>query len=140
MSSRWNDFNRTLIQDMRANGGRATSGPFKGRDVLILHTKGAKSGEARETPLAYFRENGHYLVIASKGGAPTNPSWYHNLATNPKVTIEVLGETIPAMARVTAGEERDRLFAMIGAKSPGFLEYQKKTSRTIPVVVLEPIK
>jgi deazaflavin-dependent oxidoreductase (nitroreductase family) len=140
MSSRWNDFNRTLIEDMRAHGGRATSGPFKGRDVLILHTTGAKSGEARETPLAYFRENGHYLVIASKGGAPTNPSWYHNLATNPKVAIEVDGETILASARVTAGDERDRLFAKVGAKAPAFLEYQQKTARTIPVVVLEPVQ
>jgi deazaflavin-dependent oxidoreductase (nitroreductase family) len=139
MSSRWNDFNRTLMEDMRAHGGRATSGPFLGRDVLILHTKGAKSGEARETPLAYFPENGHYLVIASKGGSPTNPSWYHNLATNPDVTIEVLGETIPVKARVTAGDERDRLFAKVGAKSPAFLDYQRRTSRTIPVVVLEPL-
>ena len=140
MSTRWNDFNRTLIADMRANGGRASSGPFKGRDVLVLHTKGAKSGQPRETPLAYFPENGHYLIIASKGGAPTNPSWYHNLVTNPNVTVEVLGETIPAKARITAGDERDKLFAKVGAKSPGFLEYQQETTRTIPVVVLEPIK
>jgi deazaflavin-dependent oxidoreductase (nitroreductase family) len=140
MSSRWNDFNRTLIEDMRANGGRATSGPFKGRDVLILHTKGAKSGAPRETPLAYFPENGHFLVIASKGGAPTNPSWYHNLAANAMVTIEVNGETIPATARVTAGDERDRLFAKVGAKVPAFLAYQERTTRTIPVIVLEPTK
>ena len=140
MSSRWNDFNRTLIEDMRAHGGHATSGPFKGRDVLILHTKGAKSGAPRETPLAYFPENGHFLVIASKGGAPTNPSWYHNLATNPMVTIEVNGETIPATARVTAGDERDRLFAKVGAKVPAFLAYQERTTRTIPVIVLEPTK
>lgn len=139
MSTAYGDFNRVLINDLRANGGRPTSGPFKGRDVLILRTTGAKSGEERETPLAYFPENGHYVIIASKGGAPTNPSWYHNLSTNPKVTIEVLGETIPAVARVTSGDERDDLFAKIGAKYPGYLEYQKKTSRTIPVVVLEPI-
>lgn len=140
MSSSFSDFNRSLIKDLRANGGRPTSGPFKGRDVLILKTTGAKTGEARETPLAYFPEDGHYLIIASKGGAPTHPSWYHNLVTNPKVTIEVLGETIQAMARVTAGNERDRLFAKLGAKAPGFLEYQQKTSRTIPVVVLNPIQ
>lgn len=140
MSSSFSDFNRSLIKDLRANGGRPTSGPFKGRDVLILKTTGAKTGEARETPLAYFPEDGHYLIIASKGGAPTHPSWYHNLVTNPKVTIEVLGETIQAMARVTAGDERDRLFAKLGAKAPGFLEYQQKTSRTIPVVVLNPIQ
>jgi deazaflavin-dependent oxidoreductase (nitroreductase family) len=140
MSSRYSDFNRALMEDMRANGGLATSGPFKGRDVLILHTKGAKSGEERETPLAYFPDHGQYLVIGSKGGAPTHPSWYHNLLANPTATIEVLGETIPVTARDTAGDERDRLFAKIGAKYPGFLEYQKKTSRTIPVVVLEPAK
>jgi deazaflavin-dependent oxidoreductase (nitroreductase family) len=139
MSSTFSDFNRALMTDLRANGGRATSGPFKGRDVLILTTTGAKSGQARETPLAYFPEDGHYLVIGSKGGAPTHPSWYHNLVSNPKVTIEVLGKKIPALAHVTADDERDRLFAKIGAKYPGFLEYQQKTSRTIPVVVLEPI-
>jgi deazaflavin-dependent oxidoreductase (nitroreductase family) len=139
MSTSFSDFSRALIEDLRAHGGRATSGPFKGRDVLILKTTGAKTGEARETPLAYFPEDGHFVVIASKGGAPTHPSWYHNLVTNPKVTIEVLGEAIPALARVTPGDERDRLFAKIGAKYPGYLEYQQKTSRTIPVVVLEPI-
>jgi deazaflavin-dependent oxidoreductase (nitroreductase family) len=140
MSSRWNDFNRTLIDDMRAHGGRATSGPFRGRDVLILHTTGAKSGEVRETPLAYFPENGNVVVIASKGGAPTNPAWYHNLASNPVTMVEVLGETVPVTARITSGDERDRLFAKIGAKYPGFLGYQEKTTRVIPVVVLELLK
>ena len=140
MSTRWGNFNQDLIDDMRANGGRPTSGPFKGRDVLILHSTGAKSGEARETPLAYFPENGHYMIIASKGGAPTNPSWFHNLAANPKATIEVLGEAIPVTARITAGDERDRLFAKIGAKYPGFLGYQEKTTRVIPVIDLEPLK
>jgi deazaflavin-dependent oxidoreductase (nitroreductase family) len=138
MSTSFSDFNRALIKDLRANGGRPTSGPFKGRDVLILTTTGKQTGEARETPLAYFPENGQYLVIASKGGAPTNPSWYHNLVTNPKVTLEVLGRTIPALARVADEDERDRLFAKVGSKYPGFLEYQKKTSRKIPVVLLEP--
>lgn len=140
MSSTFADFNRSLMEDLRANGGRPTSGPFKGRDVLILTTKGAKSGETRQTPLAYFPQNGHYLIIASKGGAPTNPAWYHNLVTNPEVTLEVLGHTIPAIARVPDPEERDRLFAKVGAKYPQFLEYQKKTSRTIPVILLEPTK
>ncbi len=139
MSTTFKEFSRALMVDLRAHGGRATSGPFKGRDVLILTTTGAKSGEARENPMVYFPDHGHYLVIASKGGAPTNPSWYHNLVTNPKVTVEVLGQTIPAMARVPAGDERDRLFAQIGAKYPQFLEYQEKTSRTIPVVLLAPI-
>lgn len=128
------------MKDLRAHGGRATSGPFKGRDVLVLTTTGAKSGEARETPLAYFPNDGHYLVIASKGGAPTDPSWFHNLVTHPSVTIEVLGKKIRAMARVPDVGERDRLFAQVGADYPQFLEYQEKTSRKIPVVILEPIK
>lgn len=139
MSNSFKEFNRDLMKDMRAHGGRATSGPFKGRDVLILTTTGAKSGETRETPLAYFPENGHYLVIASKGGAPTNPSWYHNLVANPKVELEVLGQTLPATARVAVDDERDRLYAKVGAKYQTFLQYQQKTARKIPVVLLEPI-
>src|ERR1700716_1258684 len=100
MSGRWNDFNRALIADMRAHGGKATSGPFMGRDVLILTTRGAKSGEVREIPLVYTRDGDRYVIIASKGGAPTNPSWYHNLVTTPDVTLEILGEKFPARARV----------------------------------------
>jgi len=139
MSTSFSEFNRALMADLRANGGRATSGPFKGHDVLIVRTTGAKSGEARETPLAYFPEDRHYLVIASKGGAPTNPSWYNNLVSNPMVTVEVLGQIVSVRARVPAADERDRLFAKIGAKHPAYLQYQQKTSRKIPVVLLEPI-
>jgi len=134
MSSRWNDFNRTLIEDMRAHGGHATSGPFKGRDVLILHTKGAKSGKPRETPLAYFPENGHYLVIASKGGAPTHPSWYHNLLANPNAIIELAGpERFQVRATTAGSEERDEL-----AKALPYLgQQQSLTEREIPIVVFE---
>ncbi len=85
------DFNRDLITDLRAHQGKATGGPFMGRDVLILTTKGAKSGEIRETPLVYTRDGDKYVIVASKGGAPTNPAWYHNLRTHPEVTIEVGG-------------------------------------------------
>jgi deazaflavin-dependent oxidoreductase (nitroreductase family) len=140
MSSRYGDFNRALMEDLRANEGHATSGPFKGKNVLILHTKGAKSGDEREAVLGYFPDKGNYVLIASKGGAPSNPSWYHNLVANPETTIEVLGKRIPVRARITVGDERDRLFAKVGAKSPGYLEYQQRTSRTIPVIVLEPLK
>jgi deazaflavin-dependent oxidoreductase (nitroreductase family) len=140
MSSRYGDFNRALMEDLRANEGRATSGPFKGKDVLILHTKGAKSGEEREAVLGYLPDKGHYILIASKGGAPSHPSWYHNLVANPETTIEVLGKRIRVRARITAGDERVRLFAKVGATAPGYLEYQQRTSRTIPVIVLEPLK
>jgi deazaflavin-dependent oxidoreductase (nitroreductase family) len=138
VSTTFQDFNQNLIADLRANAGQATSGPFKGGSVLILTTKGAKSGQARENPLAYTRDADKYVVIASKGGAPTHPAWYHNLVANPDVKIEVLGQTIPVRARVADGEEHDRLYAAQAAVMPGFAEYQKRTTRKIPVLVLEP--
>ncbi|TMC33726.1 MAG: nitroreductase family deazaflavin-dependent oxidoreductase, partial [Chloroflexi bacterium] len=92
MSSSFRDFNTNLIKDLRANGGKPSGGPFYGRDMIILTTKGAKSGEIRENPLVYTRDDGRYVVVASKGGAPTNPSWFHNLQANPIVTAEINGE------------------------------------------------
>jgi deazaflavin-dependent oxidoreductase (nitroreductase family) len=138
VSSTFQEFNRALMQDLRAHDGRATSGPFLGRDVLILTTTGAKSGELRENPLVYMRDGGDYVVIASKGGAPSHPAWYHNLVSNPTVKVEVLGRQFPARARVAAEDEHDKLYAKHAEKSPAFLEYQKRTSRKIPVIVLEP--
>ncbi len=136
-TDRYSDFNRSLIADLRANGGRATSGPFMGRQVLILTNTGAKSGEIRETPLAYSRAGDDYVVIASKGGAPTHPSWFHNVVANPDVKVEVLGETVQARARVAEGEEHNRLYAEHAKLMPTFNEYQKNTTRKIPVIVLE---
>jgi deazaflavin-dependent oxidoreductase (nitroreductase family) len=138
VSTTYQDFNKSLIADLRANGGRATSGPFRGGSVLILTTVGAKSGETRENPLAYTRAGDSYVVIASKGGAPSNPAWFHNLVANPDVKLEVRGETIPVRARVAEGEEHQRLYDAQAKLMPGFAEYQKKTTRKIPVVVLEP--
>ena len=138
MSSNYNDFNRNLIADLRANGGKATSGPFLGRDVLIVTSKGAKTGEARETPLAYTRAGDGYVIIASKGGAPSHPGWYHNLKSNPDVTVEVLGETLTAVAEEQHGAERDRLYAAQAAKMPAFAEYETKTTRKIPLFILKP--
>ena len=132
-------FNQDLIADLRANAGQASSGPFAGRPLVILRTRGARSGEHRETPLVYTRSGDDYVVIASKGGAPNNPSWYHNLVADPLVTLEILGETFRARARVTEGEERDRLYRNQAAMMPAFAEYEQKTSRKIPVVVLERI-
>jgi deazaflavin-dependent oxidoreductase (nitroreductase family) len=139
MSSTYRDFNRALIQDLRAHGGKATSGPFKGRDVLILATKGAKSGELRENPLAYSRDGDRYVVVASKGGAPTNPSWYHNLVAHPEVTVEVLGEKFKARAQVADDGDYERLYQNHAKPMPAFNEYRQRTSRKIPVVVLEPL-
>ena len=133
----FDDFNRNLIKDLRAHGGKATSGPFQGRDVLILTTKGAKSGETRESPLAYTRDGENLVVVASKGGAPTHPSWYHNLVTDSEVTVEAEGERFKARAHVPQGEEYERLYTQHADVLPTFHEYRKKTSRKIPVIVLE---
>jgi len=137
MSSSFNDFNRNLIADLRAHGGKATSGPFFGRDLLIITTKGAKSGEVRENPLVYTRDGNKYVIVASKGGAPTNPSWYHNLVAHPEVTIELGGEKFKARARVAGDADYERLYQHHASINPGFKEYRQKTTRKIPVVLLE---
>ena len=138
MSNSFNDFNQALISDLRANGGRASGGPFKGGDVLILTTTGAKTGAPRENPLAFSKDDGNYVVVASKGGAPTNPAWYHNLRANPIVKVEALGETFEARARVIdAEQDYERLYREHARKMPGFNEYRQRTSRRIPVIVLE---
>jgi deazaflavin-dependent oxidoreductase (nitroreductase family) len=138
MSNSFQDFNQALIKDLRANKGRATLAPFKGGRLLILTTKGAKSGETRENPLAYTRDGERLVIIASKGGAPTNPSWYHNLMAHPEVVVEAGGDTFKARAVVPQGEEYERLYTQMADVYPNFHEYRKKTSRQIPVVVLEP--
>ena len=131
-----NDFNQRIIEEFRANGGE-TFGPFKGRPLLLLTTTGAKSGKERTTPLVYTRDGDRVVVIASKGGAPNHPAWFHNLSANPEVTVELGTEKFKAKASVAEGEERDRLYAAQAAMMPAFNEYQEKTSRRIPVVVLE---
>ena len=138
--SSFGDFNRNLIADLRAHHGKATSGPFEGKHVLILTTKGAKSGEIRETPLVYTRDGDNYVIVASKGGAPTHPSWYHNLRTHPEVTLEVGDEKFKAHANVMDGEEYERLYLHHANINPGFAEYRTKTTRKIPVIVLERLK
>ena len=131
------DINADVIEQFRNNDGKILSGMFKGVKLLLLTTTGAKSGQTRINPLAFTRDGDHYVIIASKGGAPTHPDWYHNVVAHPDVTIEVGSEKFTARARVAEGEERDRLYAAQAAVMPGFAEYQKKTSRQIPVVVLE---
>lgn len=135
--STFGDFNRALIEDLRAHEGKATSGPFMGRDVLILTTKGARSGETRETPLVYTRDGERYVIVASKGGAPTNPHWYHNLKTHPEVTVEIGGKKFKAHASVVGDDEYERLYGHHASINPAFHDYRKKTTRKIPVVVLE---
>ena len=130
-------FNEDLIAQFRANRGVITAGPFTGRDVLLLTTTGAKSGEPRTHPLACMRDGERYLIIASKGGAPTHPSWYHNLRKHPEVTVEVGPEKFQAQATAyPSGPERRRLYDIAGGVNPGFKDYEQKTARTIPAVLL----
>ena len=132
------DFNTKLIEEYRANGGKV-SGPFANAPLLLLTTTGAKSGKQRTIPIVYTRDGDRYIVIASKGGMPTNPDWYHHLVANPQATIEVGTETIPVDAELlNSGEERDRLYRAQADLMPNFDEYQQKTTRVIPVVVLTP--
>ena len=138
--SSFGDFNKNLIADLRTNHGKATSGPFMGRDVLILTTKGARSGETRETPLVYTRDGNHYVIVASKGGAPTHPNWYHNLRKHAEVTVEVGHEKFKAHATAMDGADYERLYQNHANINPTFHEYRTKTTRKIPVIVLERLK
>lgn len=131
-------FTDTLISDFRAHAGHVSSGPFLGKPLLLLTTVGARSGERRIAPVIYTRDGDRYVVVASKGGAPTHPAWYHNLLANPRVEVEVGGETFTATARpVDDPAERRRLYDQQISVLPGFAEYERRTTRVIPVVVLE---
>ena len=130
------EFNLKIIEEFRANGGE-TYGPFKGRPLLLLTTRGAKSGKQHTTPLVYSKDGDRVVIIASMGGAPKHPSWYLNLVANPEATVEIGRETFRAKASVAEGAERERLYARQAAEMPAFSEYQQKTTRQIPVVVLE---
>jgi len=129
------DWNTKIIEEFRANEGRV-GGSFQGAPMLLLTTTGRRTGERRTNPMMYLADGDRLLVFASKGGAPTNPDWYHNLVTNPEVTVEVGTESYQAHATALHGDERDRLYAEQSSRYPGFAEYQRNTSRVIPVVAL----
>ena len=134
-----NDFNQKVISEFRANQGKV-GGQFANRPLLLLTTTGAKSGRALTRPLAYTRDGDRLVVIASFGGGPKNPAWYHNLVANPEATVEVGSERFQVRATVASGEERQRLYDNQAKQIPAFAEYQKKTTRQIPVIVLTRIK
>jgi deazaflavin-dependent oxidoreductase (nitroreductase family) len=134
-----NDRNKKIIEEFRANSGKV-GGYFEGKTLLLLHTRGAKSGAERINPVAYVRDGERLVVIASKGGAPTNPDWYYNMVANPQVTVEVGTETLQAHAAVAEEPERTRLYGKMAEVMPGFNEYREKTTRKIPVIVLTPVK
>ncbi len=132
-------FTRNLIEDMRAHDGVPSTGYFAGRNLLILNTKGARSGEPRTAVLAYRQDGDRWSISASKGGAPIDPAWLHNLEANPDaVTIEVGNQVVPVRPLIqTEGPERDRLWEAHVDEMPGFGEYPKKTDRVIPMILLE---
>lgn len=131
------DWNSKIIEEFRTNDGRV-GGPFEGATLLILHTKGRKTGAPRENPLAYRKVGDGYAVFGSKGGAPTHPEWYYNVLANPDVTVEVGTQSIEVKAREAQGDERERIWTDVKAAMPGFGDYERKTDRQIPVIVLEP--
>jgi len=130
------EINRNVIDEFRANGGKV-GGQFAGAPMVLLTTKGAKSGKTYVNPLVYSREGDKYVIIGSFAGGPKNPSWYHNLVAHPTPTVEIGGERFQAKATFPSGAERERLFNQQASQMPIFNEYRKKTARQIPVVVLE---
>jgi deazaflavin-dependent oxidoreductase (nitroreductase family) len=137
MSTSPADFNAQIIDEFHANEGRV-GGMFEGTPLLLLHHTGAHSGKHRVNPVGYLSDGGRYVVIASNGGAPTNPNWYHNLKAHPNGTIEVGAETIDVAAREATGEERERLYRTLVERFPQLSEYAQKAERLIPVIVLTP--
>lgn len=133
-----NNVNETVITEFRSNGGKV-NGDFANMPLLLLTTIGARSGQTRTTPLTYTTDEDRLVIVASKAGAPTNPDWYYNLLAHPVATIEIGSERFQARAEVTEEPDRERLFAKMVKQLPGFAEYQRQTSRKIPVLTLERI-
>jgi deazaflavin-dependent oxidoreductase (nitroreductase family) len=131
-----NAFNQYVADEFRANEGKV-GGAFENSDLLLLTTTGAKSGQQRVSPLAYFNVEGKLIIIGSFAGAPNNPAWVHNLRVNPAAHVEVGTEAFDVTARELPSAERDELFAKVSAAAPGFAEYQSKTSRVIPLFELQ---
>jgi deazaflavin-dependent oxidoreductase (nitroreductase family) len=130
------DYNAPIIEEFRANHGKV-GGNFGAMELLLLTSTGAKSSKSYTRPLAYTTDGDRLVVVASKGGAPTNPDWYHNLLAHPEVTVEVGDEKFTARAKKTAGKEREHLFNQHAKQYPVFQGYKAKTSRELPVFVLE---
>ena len=135
--SEMKDWNTQVIEEFRASGGKV-GGNFEGAPILLLHTTGAKSGLERINPMMYQDLGGSIAVFASMAGAPNNPAWFHNLVANPDVTVEIGAETKAFRARVAEPGEREPIWTKQKADYPGFADYESKTDRVIPVVILDP--
>jgi deazaflavin-dependent oxidoreductase (nitroreductase family) len=129
------DFNTSVINEFRANGGKV-GGMFEGAPMVLITTKGAKSGVERVTPLMCLPDGESIAIFASMGGAPQSPAWFHNILANPIITVEYGTETFTARAEQAPPDERNRLYALQAQRYPQFAEYESKTTRTIPVVVI----
>ena len=136
-----NDFNRGVIEEFRANAGKV-GGRFEGAPMILVHHFGAKSGTERISPLVYQSVGEDFAVFASKGGAPTDPQWYHNVVAHPAITVEVGNDTWDVLARVATGDERERIWSKQKQLMPGFADYEERAKgiREIPVVVLERVR
>ncbi|HZY47507.1 MAG TPA: nitroreductase family deazaflavin-dependent oxidoreductase [Candidatus Bathyarchaeia archaeon] len=131
------DWNAGVIAEFRKNHGKV-GGNFEGAPLLLINHKGARTGKARTNPVMYLKDGNRYLVFASKGGAPNNPDWYHNLKAHPDVKIEVGKETIEVHAEEITGAEHDRLYAKQASLYPQFAQYQRGTKRKIPIIAFVP--
>lgn len=130
-----NAFNTSIIDEFRANQGKV-GGQFEGANLLLLHTTGAKSGQPRVSPLAYFRIDGKLIIIGSFAGAPVSPAWVHNLRANPRARVEIGTDAFDVAAHELPADERAAFFDKVAAAAPGFAEYQAKTTRVIPLFEL----
>jgi deazaflavin-dependent oxidoreductase (nitroreductase family) len=128
---------RNMIADLRANGGTPSSGPLVGRPLAIMTSKGAKTGQDRTAIVTYHRDGDAFVIAATKGGADEHPAWYHNLVAHPEATFEAANDTFQVVAREATGDERQRLYDEHARLYPEFAAYPSKTSRVIPVFVLE---
>ena len=137
MSEAENLFGEEHVQRYRDTGGEVGHRWKRGSKILLLTTKGRKSGEPRTKPLIYEEDGDSYVIVASKGGSPEHPGWYRNLRKDSNVELQVLDEVFPARARTAEGEERERLWQLVNQQWPDYDSYQTKTDREIPVVVLE---
>jgi deazaflavin-dependent oxidoreductase (nitroreductase family) len=123
----------------RLSGGKM-GGEMRGFKVLLLTTTGRKSGKTRTTPLGCFDHKDGYVIVASTAGQPTNPAWFHNLKSNPQVTVQVLDKVISVTAEVLSGEARTQAWRQVIATAPAYADYEKQTTREIPLVLLRPNK
>ena len=137
MSEGANLFGDEHVRRYRETGGKVGHEWRNGSKILLLTTKGRKTGEPRTSPLIYENDGDRYVIVASKGGAPEHPGWYRNLSKSPDVELQVMDEVFPARARTVEGEERDRLWKLAAQQWPAYDDYKQKTEREIPVVVLE---